>query len=187
MKKFLFFIALAIGIALLLYEEYRVKHYSDSYDKTTKFEVKDSTVYISGLGKYSEPDLEVVSKEITKMFGFKCEIIEPTKTDSSLYTVNGKLDALICGHSLIYSNKTVYVTNEYILSHDKIVGGASFVGGNFAIVSNNFKDLRNTTLHEFAHTLGLDHCDNQCLLGHVEIGDDKGDFCSDCKLKLGLK
>jgi predicted Zn-dependent protease len=185
MKKILLLTFVLIGIVLLLREEYKIKHYSDLYDsQVSKVEKKDQVIYISGLGKYSQPDLETVSKEITKMFGFKCEIIEPTQTDSSLYTVNGKLNALICAKTLNSNNKTVYVTNEYIMSHNKIVAGSSFVDGNFAIVSNNFKDLRNTALHEFAHTLGLDHCENHCLLGEIDLGDNTGGFCNDCKLKL---
>jgi hypothetical protein len=185
MKKFLLFIVVLIGIVFLLNEEYKVKHYSDSYDKITSVDSKDQVIFVRGLGKYSQSDLDIASKEITKMFGIKCEIIEPMKTDGSLYTVNGKLSVLSCRNSFNGSHKTVYVTSEYIISDERVVCGSSF--GNFAIVSNNFNDLRNTTLHEFAHTLGLDHCDNQCLLGQLELGDNKGDFCNDCKLKLNLK
>lgn len=188
MKKIIFFTFVFIGVVLLLREEYKIKHYSDSYDsQLSQVEKKDPVVYISGLGKYSPLDLEIVSKEITKMFGIKCEIIESTQTNSGLYNVNGKLDALVCSHKLNSYNKTVYVTNEYLTSHKKTVAGSSIVDGNFAIVSNNFKDLRNTTLHEFAHTLGLDHCENHCLLGEIDLGDNKGDFCNNCKLKLNLK
>jgi hypothetical protein len=187
MKKFLLFIVVLIGIVFLLNEEYKVKHYSDSYDKTTSVDSKDQVIFVRGLGKYSQTDLEIVSKEITKMFGFKCEIIEPMKTDSSLYTVNGKLDGLICARSFDSNVKTVYVTNEYVMSHERIVCGASYIDGNFIIISNNFNDLRNTTLHEIAHTLGLDHCENKCILGEIELGDKNGYFCNDCKLKLNLK
>jgi len=187
MKKFLLFIVVLIGIVFLLNEEYKVKHYSDSYDKTTSVDSKDQVIFVRGLGKYSQPDLEIVSKEITKMFGFKCEIIEPTQTESGLYTANGELDGLYCARFFNSNVKTVYVTNEYVKSHDIVVCGASYINGNFIIISNNFNDLRSTALHEMAHTLGLDHCDNKCILGHIKLGDNKGDFCNDCKIKLNLK
>ena len=188
MKKILLLTFVLIGIVLLLREEYKKKHYSDLYDsQVSKVESKDQVVFISGLGKYSQTDLEIVSKEITKMFGIQCEIIGPTQTDSSLYTVDGKLKALSCGNSFNGSHKTVYVTNEYVMSHDRIVCGASYIDGNFIIISNNFNDLRSTTLHEMAHTLGLDHCENKCILGEIELGDKNGYFCNDCKLKLNLK
>ncbi len=187
MKKFIFFILIVTGIVYLLREEYQTKQYSDSYlDKTISVDVKDQVVYISGLGDFNQSDLETASKKITEVYGLKCEIIEPTPTYKELYTSDNKLNVNTCSQLLNHTNKTVYITNEYIF-RDKIVCGSSISSGNFVIVSNNFNDLKNTTIHEMAHTFGLGHCDNQCILGHIELGDPNGKFCNDCKLKLGLK
>jgi predicted Zn-dependent protease len=147
----------------------------------------NDTVYISGLGDFDESDLEIASKAINDVFGLICKKIPPTSASSNLYSENGKLDAKSCSMLLNTANKTVYVTNEYVVSNGKIVCGSSTFTGNFVIVSDNFNNhVRNTTLHEMAHTLGADHCDNQCIMGHIELGEPNGEFCYDCKRQLGL-
>ena len=149
--------------------------------------ILNDTVYISGLGDFDQSDLEIASKAISDVFGLKCKIIPSTRTTDKLYTSNGKLDSKNCSLLLNTTNKTVYVTNEYVVSDDKIVCGSSVSNGNFAIVSDNFNNhVRNTTLHEMAHTMGSDHCDNQCILGHIELGEPNGQFCEECKKYLGL-
>jgi hypothetical protein len=183
------FALLFLGFGFIVYmKEYQNKDYSYIY-KDAIASMGDTTsqvVYISGLGDYDQSDLEVASKAITEMYGIECQIIDPTATTGDLYTSEGKLDAMTCSNSLNTVNKTVYVTNEYVISHDRIVCGSSTFNGNFIIVSDNFNDVKNTTIHEMAHTFGLDHCDNQCILGHIELGDPNGKFCNDCKKQLGL-
>jgi len=184
------FALLFLGFGFIVYmKEYQNKDYSYIY-KDAISSMGDTTsqvVYISGLGDFDQSDLEVASKAITEMYGLECQIIEPTNTTDDLYTVDGKLDAAVCSQMLNTTNKTVYVTNEYVKSHDKIVCGASTFNGNFVIVSDNFNNhVRNTTLHEMAHTFGVDHCDNQCILGHIELGEPNGKFCDNCKKQLGL-
>ena len=188
MKKFIFFILIVSGIVYLLREEYQTKHYSDSYlDKTISVDVKDQVIYISGLGDFNQSDLETASKEITDVFGFKCEIIDPTSTYKELYTSDNKIDVTSCGQLLNHTNKTVYITNEYIYQ-DEIVSGAAISNGNFVIVSNNFNSFKKTVLHELGHTFGMDHCNNdKCVMATRNIMTCNGKFCNNCKLKLGLK
>ena len=159
---------------------------ADLYNKQILNKTNDKVVFISGLGKYSQKDLDFVSNEITKMFEVKCEIISPKKTNSGLYDIDGKLDFGTCERLFNCRNKTVYVTNEYMAVNREGVCGATSIFGNCILVCNRYKDLKNTVLHEVAHTLGLRHCKNKCIM--LECNEIKGDntleFCNDCKLKL---
>jgi len=195
MKNILGFLFISFGVMVALKEEYHCKNYSEIFSKMTNSgsssestpSVEDQVVYISGLGDFDQSDLETASKAITEVYGLNCEIIGATSTSDILYTADGKLSAMVCSQQLASVNKTIYITNEYVMSHDKIVCGSSISNGNFVIVSNNFNDLENTTIHEMAHTFGLGHCDNQCILGHIKLGEPNGKFCNDCKTKLKLK
>lgn len=196
MKNILGFLFISFGVMVALKEEYHCKNYSEIFSKMTNSRsssestpsVEDQVVYISGLGDFDQSDLETTSKAITEVYGLKCEIISPISTSDILYNKKGKLDAEVCNRQLNPLNKTVYVTNEYVMSGGIIVCGASTNSGNFVIVSDNFNNnVRTTVLHEMAHTFGLGHCDNQCILGHIKLGEPNGKFCNDCKTKLKLK
>lgn len=174
-------------MVLLLREEYKIKHYSDLYDnQVLRVEKKDPVIYISGLGKYTPGSLEMVSNAITEYYGVKCEIIGSMDTYPLLYNSKGKLDVTSCSRYLSHTNKTIYVTDEYMVS-DVIVAGAADESGTFIILSDNFNNLKNTARHEMAHTLGLDHCENKCVMGNHELSPNFIDFCNDCKLKLKTK
>ena len=159
----------------------------------TKDNYREQTIFICGLGKYSQLDLEIASKEITKKFGFKCKIIEPRKTYSKLYDINGEIDFETFENSFKCRSKIVYITNEYISipknggRHG--VSGVTSLNGNCILVCNRYKDLKITVLHEVAHTLGLRHCKNKCIMVYCNEnkGDKTLDFCDKCKLKLNLK
>ena len=149
-------------------------------------EVND-TVYIRGLGRYTKSDLLLVSKEITKVFGFNCKIIEPVKTYPKLYVKNtNRLDENTCSKLLNSQKKTVYVTKECL--SNKNISGAATHHGKFIIISNDFNHIKKTTLHEMGHTLGMDHCtNNKCVMATRNIMTCNNQFCNDCKTKLGLQ
>ena len=148
---------------------------------------KNETVYILGLGDFNQADLETASKEITEVFGFKCKIIDPVKTTPELYVTNtNRLDKDKCLTSLNPKNKTVYVKNESLNS--KNTSGSAKKNGKFIIISNTGNHVRKTVLHEMGHTLGMDHCDNnKCVMATRNIMTCNGQFCNNCKTKLGLK
>ena len=96
MKNILGFLFISFGVMVALKEEYHCKNYSEIFSKMTNggdipksdISVEDQVIYISGLGDFNQSDLETASKEITEVFGFKCEIIDPIKTTSELYVTN---------------------------------------------------------------------------------------------------
>ena len=195
MKNILGFLFISFCVMAALKEEYHCKNYSEIFSKMTSSEgshksdisVRNQVIYISGLGDFNQSDLETASKEITDVFGFKCEIIDPTSTYKELYTSDNKIDVTSCGQLLNHTNKTVYITNEYIYQ-DEIVSGAAISNGNFVIVSNNFNTFKKTVLHELGHTLGVGHCDdNKCNMATRNRLTCDGEFCDNCKIKLKLK
>jgi hypothetical protein len=195
MKNILGFLFISFGVMVALKEEYHCKNYSEIFSKMTNggdipksdISVEDQVIYISGLGDFNQSDLEVASKEVTKVFGIKCEIIDPVKTTSELYITNtNRLDENKCMTSLNPKNKTVYVTNESL--SDKNRSGAAKKNGKFIIISNTSNNVGKTVLHELGHTLGMDHCDNnKCVMATRNRMTCNGKFCNDCKLKLKLK
>ena len=176
-----------------LKEEYHCKNYSEIFSKMTNSEgshksdisVEDQVIYISGLGDFNQSDLEFASKKITEVFGINCEIINPVKTTPELYVTNtNRLDEDKCVSALNRSNKTIYITNEYF--NDKSVTGLSY--GKLIIASNTCNHLKKTIFHELGHTFGMDHCNNdKCIMATRNIMTCNGEFCDNCKIKLGLK
>lgn len=195
MKNILGFLFISFGVMVALKEEYHCKNYSEIFSKMTNsgdstksdISVEDQVIYISGLGDFNQSDLEFASKEVTKVFGIKCEIIDPVKTTPELYSDNTKkLDREKCGSVLRPSNKTIYITNEYF--DDKNISGIAMKNGKLVVASNTCNHLKKTILHELGHTFGMDHCDdNKCIMGTRNIMTCNDEFCNNCKTKLKLK
>jgi predicted Zn-dependent protease len=195
MKNILGFLFISFGVMVALKEEYHCKSYSEIFSKMTNsgdspksdISVDDQVIYISGLGDFNQSDLEFASKEVTKVFGINCEIIDPVKTTSELYSDNTrKLDKEKCASVLRPSNKTIYITNEYF--DDENISGISMKNGKLVVVSNTCNHLKKTIFHELGHTFGMDHCDdNKCIMGTRNIMTCNGEFCNNCKTKLKIK
>ena len=195
MKNILGFLFISFGVMVALKEEYHCKNYSEIFSKMTNsgdspksdISVEDQVIYISGLGDFNQSDLEFASKEVTKVFGINCEIIDPVKTTSELYSDNTrKLDKEKCASVLRPSNKTIYITNEYF--DDENISGISMKNGKLVVASNTCNHLKKTILHELGHTFGMDHCDdNKCIMGTRNIMTCNGEFCNNCKTKLKIK
>lgn len=195
MKNILGFLFISFGVMVALKEEYHCKNYSEIFSKMTNsgdspksdISVEDQVIYISGLGDFNQSDLEFASKEVTKVFGIKCEIIDPVKTTPELYSDNTKkLDREKCGSVLRPSNKTIYITNEYF--DDKNISGIAMKNGKLVVASNTCNHLKKTILHELGHTFGMDHCDdNKCIMGTRNIMTCNDEFCNNCKTKLKIK
>ena len=195
MKNILGFLFISFGVMVALKEEYHCKSYSEIFSKMTNsgdspksdISVDDQVIYISGLGDFNQSDLEFASKEVTKVFGINCEIIDPVKTTPELYSDNTrKLDKEKCASVLRPSNKTIYITNEYF--DDENISGISMKNGKLVVASNTCNHLKKTVLHELGHTLGMDHCDNnKCVMATRNRMTCNGEFCNNCKTKLKIK
>lgn len=154
--------------------------------ETTSMNTYDDVVYIKGLGNVSNSDLEHSKTILEDYYGVSCIIDGVVPVESSiLYDGTNKLSSHVAAVNLAISGKkVVYVTNEELIDTDsgrKLLGYTIRLGGKTVIART--KHLKSTLIHEYAHTLRLEHCHNEgCALseGHYE------ELCSDCKNKIKM-
>ncbi|MEY4571046.1 MAG: hypothetical protein RLZ10_239 [Bacteroidota bacterium] len=154
--------------------------------ETTSMNTYDDVVFIKGLGNVSNSDLELSKSIIETYYGVSCVIDGSVPVDNSiLYDGTNKLSSHVAAVNLAISGKKViYVTNEELIDTDsgrKLLGYTIRLGGKTVIART--KHLKSTLIHEYAHTLRLEHCPNEgCALseGHNE------ELCSDCKNKINM-
>lgn len=138
-------------------------------------------VYIKGLGDFSESDLLNAEGIIESYYHVDCTIDGSTDLDQEFYNSNGIKGHEALDHLRISGKKVIYVTNEELTSTEgnKRIKGCSRINGSTVIVRT--KTLKRTLIHEYAHTLGLEHCTNHgCALSK---GDGE-ELCSECKNKI---
>ena len=175
------------------------KEYKESKVKTkdSKVKIKDSedkdvltkpenTIYIRGLGDFTGSVLNEISKNISEFYGYKCLIEPPRNTNSNMYTSDGSsLETINCIQELKREGKkTIYVTNENLVSGDLQIRGGTLFGCNTIIIESGDYN-KGTAIHEIGHTLGLGHCDNpKCVMAIYNDEENTYDFCENCKRKL---
>jgi len=153
---------------------------------------KNDTVYISGLGKYDDSDLEFAAKTIKDFYGYPCKIIDKVKTNKEMYVYKGKgLDDMVTLTKLwtdnivsdISFNKTMlYITDEVISQGNMGLRGTSLINYKNAIVRGGDPFMKLTIIHEMGHLLGLNHCnDLTCVMAIYNDEYDTGNFCIKCK------
>lgn len=140
-----------------------------------------NVVYIKGLGDFNHSDLLRAESVIESYYNTHCTIESPVILGDEYYSSNVIKGHEALDHLKISGKKVIYVTNDEMISTetDKSIKGCSRINGSTIIVRT--KTLKRTLIHEYAHTLGLDHCSNNgCALakGHGE------ELCSECKNKI---
>jgi predicted Zn-dependent protease len=160
------------------------KTYTDEPLSTENSVEVNDTVYIKGLGDFNESSLQESKRVIEEVFGVTCVIGSPIQTNDNLY-LNGtsKLDANKVIQQFGTINKVVFVTNETLYNTNTKHTLKGYCLGKTVIVRD--KTVRHTTIHEFGHTFGLDHCDNKdCVMG---AHSSNNEFCNKCKNQINLK
>ena len=145
----------------------------------------NTVVYVKGLGKYDQKDINKVAEYVNKFFGYRCIIEEGVPTTTEMYFNGSDLDVSQCIHKLNRNGiKTIYVTNENVVNKGQQIRGGTFLRCNTVIVEHTDYD-ETTVLHEVGHTLGLVHCDNpKCLMAINNDAEVTMDFCDKCKKRL---
>jgi hypothetical protein len=156
-------------------------------DNTNKIsQPKTKVIYLRGLGKYTPSDLDEFKKYVEDFYGYKCLIEPPRNTNSNMYTSDGSsLETINCIQELKREGKkTIYVTNENLVSGDLQIRGGTLFGCNTIIIESGDYN-KGTAIHEIGHTLGLGHCDNpKCVMAIYNDEENTYDFCENCKRKL---
>jgi len=140
-------------------------------------------IKIVGLGDVDYSVLEETSKIIEDFYGYSTSIVGSEQISSDLFINGDTLDAYKCVTSLGKDVKTIYVTNNNLYDNNGTrLRGYTTMYGNTIIVRGVPKFIKETTIHEIGHTLGLDHCsDLTCIMAINNDEQDSGDFCSKCK------
>ena len=147
----------------------------------------ENNILIRGLGVHNPEDLEKISKYVKDFFGYNCKVVKAIPTTSKMYSYdnNSTLEVSQCISEIgPTETKTIYVTNEDIISEGLNLRGGTYLNSNIIIIEHTKSDKK-TVIHELGHTLGLDHCDNlNCLMSIHNDDYEVKDFCNNCKKKL---
>lgn len=135
--------------------------------------------YVHGLGTYNTENLSKVRNVMMSNFGVECIIDESSPIYSYELTDEGHIDI---NRLQVLNNhgNHIYITTKKLRKDGlKVVG---FRRNTNMLISDI--DITTTTLiHEFAHILGLKHCEDvNCIMYFKETGSI--DFCFNCKKML---
>ncbi len=154
-------------------------------DSTTAFGTYDEVIYIHGLGNVTQDKLEYSKQVIEGFYGISCIVLENIPIESNFYFgKTGMLDVNVLFKAFNNKIKTIYVTNERLYDSDanlEVRGMTIFFGKTLLVTTAT---LKTTLIHEYGHTLGLDHCDNE---GCVMTTGTNEELCSECINEIKFK
>lgn len=154
---------------------------------------ENKTITLVGLN-YSSEDLEVVRETIQEFYGYKCVIGTPVTTSPNPIVLDCNVAQEDFGKDTHFSydggNITIYVSNANLVVDGQDVKGICY--GNEIYVESKMKDIKVTVIHELAHSFGVEHCENQCIMNAYtfrswNITTNTPNFCDQCKMKLPKK
>jgi predicted Zn-dependent protease len=153
--------------------------------ETTSMGTYDDVMYVYGLGNVSKSKLELVKQSIEDYYGVPCVIEGNVDIKSNFYHGNsGMLDVNVLLNTLGGNEKTLYVTDKKLFDTDtdkEVLGLTLFFGKTLLVTT---KTLKSTAIHEYGHTLGLDHCHNE---GCAMTDGDGEELCSECINEIKFK
>lgn len=180
------------------YENTQTESYSENSSASNE---SDYVIYLHGIGDYSQSDILTVKNSLEKFYPVKCVISESLETTYDLYLPGtnslNAIQVLLLGSDYPYLTHKyhMFVTNEPIAlktNVDNLISGHAFLNGTYSLVSTyemtqvgtySIESMFHVSTHEFAHNLGLDHCDNsECLM--VPMGLRNQNFCESCQNKI---
>lgn len=201
MKRQIVLVFLIIGSALALLGYHFV-------EKPTR-EIKGKTIILQPLGDFPESLSNSLCARLKEQITSQVIIVKPMSLPQSAYNKSKRAyraDSLLNYLSAKITKKNTIVigltTKDLNATRGNIsdcaIMGLARTSGNTAVVSSyrltrrssdskKYKDqLLKLVIHEFGHTLGLQHCyeDSACYMGDALSGaslDKFQDFCSECK------
>jgi archaemetzincin len=169
----------------------------------------NSTIYVTSMGNVKNSDIVIVQKELSSFYDCKVIILPKIDlmTDTKVKGLNKYQSEKILSNIVqkFYNKrgKVLLLTDVDICFNDGVnrehwgIFGLGMLYGKPCVVSTNrlkknkINRLVKITIHEIGHTLGLNHCDNKCVMNDVKGKGSTVDgvnkhLCSSCKTKLKL-
>jgi archaemetzincin len=143
------------------------------------------TIYIQGLGNYSNSTLRHAKQIVEETYGVPTKIIDPIQLSSDYY-INGLIDCEKSLEDFDNNQNKILLTDDgcYSVEDNNTIGGLGELYGNIIIVGKNRpNELKRVIIHEIGHNLGLSHCDNSnCVMSENRSNDvNTITFCEKCR------
>ena len=154
---------------------------------TEPIQTPNDTIYIRAIGGVKMSKLKEASKIISNKFGVTTKIIDGIELTSDFkYDNYDKVNPDYSVEKLNNSTKlkTITITSEYMTDSDGITSVMGICLGQTMLVSIH-SPYKQTLIHEFGHSLGLEHCsDSHCVMSTFGNGYEVSfgtNFCQNCK------
>lgn len=169
-----------------------------NFSENSSVQKSEVSIEIVGLNDYCKEDLEIIKSTLENFYGFECKISQPVSLNlSSCEEAQHELGQNDYFDYTDGEKIVIYATNQKLYSStlNKSVQGLCY-GNQIYLKSNIVYDRQSSidlikvnSIHEVAHSFGLQHCHNTCIMNNesFEYWDSKNDspiFCDDCKSKL---
>ena len=145
-------------------------------------------VAVKALGNVDESDIYDVINVIEQFYGYTAYVGTPIKLTQDLF-VDGSdiVNADACLNKFFSKEKVVYVLDKRLWRNGNYLRGYAATNGGTVFVRGEKSYLRETTIHELGHTLGLNHCnDLSCIMAINNDQYDSGTFCRKCANQISF-
>jgi predicted Zn-dependent protease len=168
-------------------------HGNCCYSKSTcvsnqKINFPKYTITIKPLGDVDYSILIEATNIIRNFYGWDVRIGGQVELTNDLYISGSNIvNADVCLRKFFSQERVVYIVNKRLWCTGNYIKGYASLNGGTVIAMADKSYLKETLLHEIAHTLGLVHCsDLRCIMAINNDQYETGTFCNNCKRKLGI-
>lgn len=191
MKNIIITILLFTSIYIVFFKDSKKNYLNTEFKNELTTLEKEKVIKIIGLNDFNNSDLSLIKKTIENFYNIDCIIEKNILTkynDVKFYCENSQIEMNYKTKFNYDKNKgiKIFITNSDLYSNNLNVRGVCY-GNEIYLQSDN--KLKITTIHEIAHSLGLDHCENDCIMNSYSKikwckKSESPVFCNSCEQKL---